>query len=613
MSRNWRIYRQLRNRVNRDIKKAKSDYYTNLIQENQGDAKGFWKALKKTLPSLKTSTNISSLRVDGAVVTSDESIATVLNNFFVSIGRKLAEKFPDLSSSNQPEDNPNATGFGFSFQLISESFVRDAIKRLKPNKAIGLDKISARLLKDSGHTIVPSLTSLFNLSLQTETFPSVWKNARVIPLYKKGDKQDPSNYRPISVLPTVNKSLENAVHTQFYGYLTENNLTSSKQFGFRLQSSTATASAQFIDQLLFGMDNGTVTGAVLLDLTKAFDTVNHSILSRKLSRFGVDDTAQNWFDSFLSNRNQVTCCGRAQSDPDIVSVVAAQGSILGPLLFIIYMNDLPNVLKSCSVTLYADDTVLYFSSKLISEIETKMNSDLRQVCDWLKLNQLTLNIKKSQFMLIGCNSRLRRIESIVISADGKQLKEAQCFPYVGLIINQNLTWEDHIEHMRNKINKKLGLLRIKLCLPLRARITFFNSFVLPLFDYGDIIWGDRGNTTLMAELQILHNKAARIILDLPPTASASDALSKLHWKPLDRWRTEHRAIFMFKVVNNLFMHTFHCSFNSNYHNYNTRSKRNIRKSSAHRRWGHWITSNFAADAWNALPLSQRDVPTLSQF
>ena len=142
--------------------------------------------------------------------------------------------------------------------------------------------------------------------------------------------------------------------------------------------------------------------------------MNHSILLHKLSRFGVDDTAQNWFDSFLSNRNQVTCCVRAQSDPDIVSVGVAQGSILGPLLFIIYMNDLPNVLESCSVTLYADDTVLYFSSKRISEIETKMNSDLRQVCDWLKLNQLTLNIKKSQFMLIGSNSRLRRIDSIII-------------------------------------------------------------------------------------------------------------------------------------------------------------------------------------------------------
>ena len=532
----------------------------------------------------------------------------------MSIGRKLAEKFPDLSFSNEPVDHPNVAGLKFSFQPISENYVRDAIKILKPNKATGLDKISARLLKDSGHIIAPTLTSLFNLSLRTGIFPSVWKNARVIPLHKKGDKQDPSNYRPISVLPTLSKILESAVHTQFYGYLTENNLISSKQFGFRLRSSTVTAAAQFTDQLLLGMDNGTVTGAVFLDLTKAFDTVNHFILSRKLSRFGVDGTAQSWFDSFLSNRSQVTCCGRAQSQPNTVSVGVAQGSILGPLLFIIYMNDLPDVLEFCSVTLYADDTVLYFSSKMISEIETKMNSGLRQVCDWLKLNQLTLNIKKSQFMLIGSNARLHRINSIVLSADGEQLKEAYCFPYLGLIINQNLTWEDHIEHLRNKITKKLGLLRrIKSCLPLSARITFFNSFVLPLFDYGDIIWGDRGNTTLMGELQILHNKAARIILDLPPTASASEALAKLNWKSLQRRRSEHRAIFMFKVVNKLFMHPFLCSFNSNFHNYNTRSKRNIRKSSAHRRWGHWTSTNFAADAWNALPLSFRDEPSLNQF
>ena len=158
------------------------------------------------------------------------------------------------------------------------------------------------------------------------------------------------------------------------------------------------------------------------------------------------------------------------------------------------------------------------------------------------------------------------------------------------------------------------LTRHKHALPAYAKIIRHQSRAIRSYDNcSEIIWGDRGNTTLMAELQILHNKAARIILDLPPTASASDALSKLHWKPLDRRRTEHRAIFMFKVVNNLFMHTFHCSFNSNYHNYNTRSKRNIRKSSAHRRWGHWITSNFAANAWNALPLSLRDVPTLSQF
>ena len=374
-------------------------------------------------------------------------------------------------------------GPGFSFQPVTEDFVIDTIKRLKPNKATGLDKISARLLKDSGQIITPTLTSLFNRSLQTGTFPSIWKKARVVPLHKEGDKQDQSSYRPISILPRLSKILERAVHTQFYGYLTKNNLVSPKQFGFRPKLSTATASAQFTDQPLLGMDNGTITGVVFLDLVKAFDTVNHSILSRKLSNFGVDETVQNWFDSFLFNRSQVTCCANAQSVPNTVSVGVAQGSILGPLMFITYMNDLPNVLEFCNIALYADDTVLYFFSKLITKIESKLNSDVRHVCDWLKHNQLTLNIKKSQFMLIGSNARLSRIDSIIISVDGKLLEEAQCFPYLGLVINKNLTWEDHVDHMHNKINQKLGLLRrIKSCLPQSARITFFNSYVLPLFD-----------------------------------------------------------------------------------------------------------------------------------
>ena len=178
----------------------------------------------------------------------------------------------------------------------------------------------------------------------------------------------------------------------------------------------------------------------------------------------------------------------------------------------------------------------------------------------------------------------------------------------------NLTWEDHVDLMGNKINQKLGLLRrIKSCLPLSPRITFFNSYLLHLFDYGDIIWGDRGNATLMAKIQILHNKAARLILNLHPRASASNALAKLHWRPLQRRRAEHRAIFVYKSINNHFIHSFNFSFNSSFHNYNTRSKHNIRKSIASRRWGHWTTLNFAADTGNALNITLGETSTLAAF
>ena len=245
--------------------------------------------------------------------------------------------------------------------------------------------------------VITSLTALFNLSLQTITFPSIWKTAKVIPVFKKGDKQNTSNYRPISIPPTISKILEKAVHTQFYAYLTENNLISPNQFGFRLKSSTVTAASQLSDQILHYMDNN---GAVFLDLAKAFDTVNHKILLQKLSNYGIDDAAKAWFTSYLTNRKQVTSCNDVCSKVAPVSTGVVQGSILGPLLFVIDMNDLPNVFQFRQFTLYADDTVLYLAYKSIVDLQSKINADLRRLCKWLRANQLTLNVKVPNFYLL---------------------------------------------------------------------------------------------------------------------------------------------------------------------------------------------------------------------
>jgi hypothetical protein len=180
------------------------------------------------------------------------------------------------------------------------------------------------------------------------------------------------------------------------------------------------------------MDNGTITGAAFLDLTKAFDKVNHSILVRKLSTLGLDNVTRDWFESFISNRSQVTCCNNANYNTASIFIGVAQASILGPLLFIIYMNDLTDLIQFCNITLYADDTVLYIASKSISEIESKLNSDLRRVCSWMRENRLTLNAKKSKFMLIGSNARLCKVDSIEIFADDSALDEVQYFLYLAI-------------------------------------------------------------------------------------------------------------------------------------------------------------------------------------
>ena len=196
-------------------------------------------------------------------------------------------------------------------------------------------------------------------------------------------------------------------------------------------------------------------------------------------------------------------------------------------------------------------------------------------------------------MIIGSSQRLHKIDSISFKVDNMDLDEVSSFKYLGIVINNRLTWQDHVDQMFSKINEKLGLLkRIRYCLPLDARLLFFNSYVLPLFDYADIVWGNRGNSTLMLQLQSLHNKAA------PCGSSASEALNKLKWKTLPRRRAEHRATFIYKCLNNLFSHRFNIEFNKDKHDYNTRFKNNIRKSASSRNWGHWSSTNFASNDWN---------------
>ena len=259
-------------------------------------------------------------------------------------------------------------------------------------------------------------------------------------------------------------------------------------------------------------------------------------------------------------------------------------------------------------SLCADDTVLYLTSKN----------------EWLRANQLTLNVKKSKFLPIGSSSCLSKIGSILISADDIPLDNVDSCTYLGIVINNRFSWTDYIDYICGKISKKLGLWRrIKPCLPLNTKIMFFNDFILPLFDYEDIIlplfdyediiWGNRGYASLMSELQVLENKAACLILDLPAHFSAAGVLKILGWKSLLRRRKEHHAIFMYKLINNHFHHSIPLTFTGDSHSYSTRSRNDIRKSSAARRWGHRLSVNFSSNTWNGLDTSLRNVEPLPAY
>ena len=297
----WNMYKKLRNYSNWEEKSLKSRYFCNLIEDAKNDGGKMWKAIKNVLPNPMKCT-VFSIFDSGKIFTDSASIAEIMNNYFATIGKKLSKVFQHCTSICSTVNNAHLQ---FLLVPIDEEFVSHTIAKLQPNKAVGLDKLSARLLKDGSRVISPVLTSLINKSIKDGVFPKLWKSAKVSALFKGGDKQLKDNYRPISILPTVSKIMERAVHLQLSTYLEHNKLISSCQFGFRLGKSTSTALLNFTDHILSNMDNGKVTGAIFLDL-KAFDTVNHEILMRKLKNLGVSGKSLSWFNSYLTGRSQRT-------------------------------------------------------------------------------------------------------------------------------------------------------------------------------------------------------------------------------------------------------------------------------------------------------------------
>jgi hypothetical protein len=362
------------------------------------------------------------------------------------------------------------------------------------------------------------------------------------------------------------------------------------------------------------MEQGNLCGAVFLDLTKAFDTVDHCILLSKLSAIGVSPSSIKWFESYLSNRKQRTSCGNELSDALPVTVGVPQGSILGPLLFVVYINNLPDAVINSEVTLYADDTVLYYFSKDPRLLEDKLNEDLLRVAHWLRENKLTLNLDKTKSMIIGSNRKLGNVSSLSLSIFDTDINTVSSFKYLGVMLSTNFTWTDHIEYISSKINKNLGLLRrIKHLLPHQARLLFYNSLVLPIFDYVDLVCGDKDNLVLMGELQVLQNKAAKIISDRPLYSSATDALSALKWLDLHRGRNFHRCIHIWKCVNGLTEHSLDILRCSQIHSHNTRNKDTITLPKVKRNWGKQRINYQAIKDWNDLDSDTRNAATLVSF
>ena len=377
----------------------------------------------------------------------------------------------------------------FSFRGISPTEISKVISELKVGCASGPDGLEAKFIKLASQVLI--FPHLFNLSISTCQLPSIWKCAKVTPIFKGGDPLEVSNYRPISIICSTVKILEKLVFNQLSKYISDLNILSPFQSGFRANFSTTTTLVKFTNDVFSALGNSKLVGAIFIDLTKAFDLVDHYLLLDKLYNIGLSRQALLWFSSYLHNRRQSVCFNSSQSDFLVVEKGVPQGSILGPLLFSIFINDLPKICKNCSIQLYADDTAIYTSDSDQSKIQSTLQTEFNLVQEWLLKECLVLNKKKTCGMLFGTRYFLNRTASdlSVHFPDGSPLKTVQTFKYLGLWLDSELSFQSHVDSIRGKVNNSLRLMYRSInCFTPEIRKHIVQQLLLPIIDYCDIVY-----------------------------------------------------------------------------------------------------------------------------
>ena len=534
-------YRDIKHKLQRETRQAYWDYLENIIcyDENLETAqkqKKFWNYISN---SKKDSSGVAPLRHEGVLVDDTKLKAEILNKQYHSVFT------PEHEDEQIPNLNDNYPSMNEIY--ITVNGTQKLLQNLNPSKATGPDEIPSRILKQYAQEFAPHLTHIFNISLSRGEVPTDWRQANVIPIFKKGEKYLASNYRPVSLTCICCKLLEHIVVSNILNHLDQHNILVDCQHGFRAKRSCETQLLSLNHELLNNLHSGTQTDLIILDFSKAFDKVPHRKLLRKLDNYGIRGNTWKWVSAFLSNRmQQVVLDGEVSSQMPVVSGVP-QGSVLGPLLFLIFINDLPSSVTS-KTRLFADDCILYRHITNQHDCIT-LQKDLDHLSHWEDMWGMQFHPQKCNSLSITRSHTPFKHDYIL---KGHTLESVQTAKYLGVTLSSNMSWEPHINNITTKANKILGFLRRNLQIKQEeTKSLAYKSMVRSNLEYCSTIWAPH-TKKLKDKVEKTQRRAARYVTNrYHNTSSVSNMLQHLHWPTLEHRRNLSRLTMFYKITHNL--------------------------------------------------------------
>lgn len=533
----WENYKRLRNRTQQQIRNAKIRFYHNTLSVHQS-TKTLWSKLKDL--------GIGKRKADSPLFFDLNSI----NDFFTNIP---VDDTGARDYVTEIEDTPlRDPGHHFSFLPVTEADVLKAIMRMTSN-AVGADGIPIRFIKDTLPVTLSIITVIFNRSLSSSTFPHLWKSALVRPLPKCSTPNSPSDFRPISILSALSKCLERIVHCQFSSFIEANHILSNFQSGFRPNHSTTTALLKITDDIRQAMDSRQATILTLFDFSKAFDCVYHPLLLIKLRMDGFSDGCVSWVESYLTNRQQLVRAGDSESNWKPVTRGVPQGSVLGPLFFSLYINNLTDNIFHSKFHLYADDLQIYYHFPVgdIGNATALINTDIVSITTWAYRHGLKLNETKTQTIVIGHYRLLNQINFVLapkLKVNNLELEYVDKVKNLGLTINKSLSWHDTVTATCNRVFASIhSLKRFALFLPFNVKLMLVKTLVLPHFNYCDTVTNDM-TVELASRLQRAQNYCIRFIFNLRCDDHVTPYYDFLGLLKLEQLRKYHILSLSYAVI-----------------------------------------------------------------